>query len=68
MGDGQTEPHTTLNVEVPAYKYAAPKNPIHIIVVVLIVVVFSDLWETENWHLEKFLTTVFAFFVHLDLI
>ena len=26
MGDGQTEPHTTLNVEVPAYKYAAPKN------------------------------------------
>ena len=26
MGDTHTDTHTTLNVEVPAYKYAAPKK------------------------------------------
>ena len=41
MGEPQTDRQTTLNVEVPAYKYAAPKNILSVILLNLLLILLE---------------------------
>ena len=41
MGEPQTDRQTTLNVEVPAYKYAALKNILSVILLNLLLIILE---------------------------
>ena len=56
MGEPQTHTQTTLNVEVPAYKYAAPKNILSVILLNLLLIILGMITQILYISEAKLLT------------